>query len=70
MTNTTKRYYHVYAPDGFESAHRSLDAAERTARRGAKNRRMKYRMYLTDAHGVTGGGRGSLVYSAAPPRRR
>lgn len=63
------KLYHVYAPDGFESAHRSLNAAERAARQGAKNRRMEYRVYLTDVYGVTGGGRGTLVYSA-PPRRR
>ena len=62
-------YYHVYAPDEFESAHRSLDAAERAAKRGAKNRRMEYRVYLTSVHGMTGGGHGSLVYTAPPPRR-
>ena len=62
--------YHVYAPDGFESAHRSLEAAERAARRGAKKRRMEYRVYLTSASGYTGGGHGTLAYTASPPKRR
>ena len=62
--------YHVYAPDGFESAHRSLEAAERAARRGAKNRRMEYRVYLTSPSGFTGGGHGTLAYTAVPPKRR
>ena len=62
--------YHVYAPDGFESAHRSLEAAERAARRGAKNRRLEYRVYLTSSTGFTGGGLGTRVYTANPPKRR
>lgn len=61
--------YHVYARDGFESAHSSLDAAERAARRGAKNRRMEYRVYLSDAYGLTGPSRGTLAYTAPAPRR-
>jgi hypothetical protein len=68
-TTETATLYHVYAPDGFESAHRSLNAAERMARRGAKNRRLEYRVYLADAHGMTGGGHGTLAYTANPPRR-
>ena len=62
-------YYHVYAPDGFESAHRSLAAAERAAKLGAKNRRMEYRVYVTSSTGMTGSGHGTLVYTASPPRR-
>lgn len=65
-----KAAYHVYAPDGFESAHRSLEAAEQAARRGAKNRRMEYRVYLTSPSGFTGGEHGTLTYTAAPPKRR
>ena len=65
-----KKPYHVYAPDGFESAHRSLEAAERAARRGAKKRRMEYRVYLTSLSGSTGRGHGTLAYTAPPPRRR
>lgn len=64
-----KTPYHVYAPDGFESAHRSLDAAERAARRGAKNRRLEYRVYLTSPTGFTGPGQGTLAYTALPPKR-
>src|ERR1700751_5546610 len=65
----TTPYYHVYAPDGFESGHRSLEAAERAARRGAKKRRLEYSVYLTSVFGATGGGHGTLVYTALPPRR-
>lgn len=68
MTNQALRY-HVYAPDGFESAHRSLAAAERAARQGARNRRMEFRVYLTSPYGYTGGGQGTLAYTAQPPRR-
>lgn len=34
--------YHVYAEDGFESVHRTLKAAKTAAKRGSKNRRMRY----------------------------
>ena len=53
--------YHVYAEDGFETAHKSQAAAERAAKRGAKARRLEYRVVKTDAHGLTGGGHGSTV---------
>ena len=51
--------YHVYAYDGFESAHRSRVAAERAARRGSKIRHMEYHVvraesgYTSSSHGVT-----------------
>lgn len=63
-----KNPYHVYAPDGFESAHKSPEAAERAARRGAQRRRVEYRVYLTNPSGFTGGGHGTLVYTASPPK--
>jgi hypothetical protein len=55
--------YHVYAEDGYESAHRSLRAAERAARRGAKRRGLEYRVVECDPRwGYSGGGRGQTVY--------
>jgi hypothetical protein len=56
-----KLKYHVYAPDGFESAHRSLAAAEKAAQRGANRRRMVYLVVACDAFGMTGGGHGKVV---------
>lgn len=55
--------FHVYAPDGYESAHRSLDAAKRAAKRGSKRRGLLYTVVATDAYGMTGGGHGHTVAS-------
>lgn len=57
--------YHVYAIDGYESAHRTEAAAVKAAKRGAKLRRIEYRVYRTDRQGLTGGGHGTLVWSSA-----
>jgi len=65
-----KKPYHVYAPDGFESAHSTLQAAEQAAKKGAKNRRIQYRVYLTGPSGYTGKDQGTLAYTADPPKRR
>ncbi len=54
---TTATRYHVFTEDGFESAHRSLAAAEKAAKRGHKNRGMAYAVIECDPyHGLTGGG--------------
>lgn len=56
--------FHVYATDGFESAHSSLDAAVRAARRGAIRLKKKYEVVETSAHGFTGGGHGTVVWES------
>ncbi len=53
--------YHVYAIDGFESAHRTEAAAAKAAKRGAKRRGLEYRVVKCDAHGMTGAGHGTTV---------
>ncbi|MDP2661495.1 MAG: hypothetical protein Q8R28_12280 [Dehalococcoidia bacterium] len=53
--------YHVYAEDGFESAHRSQAAAERAAKRGSKARGLEYRVECCGSDGFTGGGSGWTV---------
>ncbi len=53
--------FHVYAIDGFESAHRTQSAAERAAKRGSKLRGIEYRVVRCSAHGLTGGGQGTAV---------
>lgn len=58
--------YHVYAEDGFESAHRSLAAASRAAKRGAQRRRMTYRVVECSLYGLTGGGHGTVVVEVRP----
>jgi hypothetical protein len=56
--------YHVYAEDGFESAHRSERAALAAARRGSQLRPgVRYDVVKTDAHGLTGRGHGHRIAS-------
>ena len=57
----SKSPYHVYAPDGFESAHRTEAAAIRAAKRGAKRRHIIYQVVACDAYGLTGSGHGYIV---------
>lgn len=59
----TTMSFHVYAEDGFETAHRTLQAATRAARRGWHLRRVPYRVVRADARGLTGGGCGVVVYA-------
>lgn len=68
--NPRKTPFHVYARDGFESAHSSLAAAKRAAARGARKRGQRYEVVKVSAHGVTGAGHGDVVAVAEPPRRR
>lgn len=53
--------FHVYAIDGFESAHRSEAAAIKAAKRGAKNRKVEYRVIKCGPSGFTGAGQGTTV---------
>jgi hypothetical protein len=48
--------FHVYAIDGFESAHATARAAVTAAKRGAKRRGVLYTVVKCDAHGLTGRG--------------
>lgn len=57
----TKNIYHVYADDGYESAHATEQAALRAAVRGACRRRVPYRVVRVNVYRLTGGGHGSLV---------
>jgi hypothetical protein len=58
---TNSKPFHVYAEDGFESAHKTESAAVRAAKRGAKRSRKAMRVVKCDAYGLTGGGHGTLV---------
>lgn len=60
--------FHVYAEDGFESAHRSLRAAISAAKRGAKRRNLCYEV-VRATNGYTGGGHGTSVFSSPKCRR-
>lgn len=53
--------FHVYALDGFESAHRTLAAALRAARRGHRARGVGYMVVRADAFGFSGRGHGAVV---------
>jgi len=54
--------YHVYADDGFETAHESEDDARRDAQEGARRRPgVTYCVVATSNHGLTGGGRGTRI---------
>lgn len=56
--------FHVYAIDGFESAHASAAAALRAAKRGAKSRRVLYTVVKCDLSGATGAGHGTEIWSS------
>ena len=53
--------FHLYAEDGFESVHQTFAAAHQAAVRGAKRRGVTYYVVRADAHGMTGGGKGTRV---------
>lgn len=46
--------YHVYADDGFETAHSTARAAQVAARRGSRNRRMTYIVVRVSSRGCSG----------------
>lgn len=60
-SNARTKKFHVYAEDGFESAHASEASAVAAARRGSKRRALTYRVMRTSRHGLTGGGHGTVV---------
>jgi len=47
--------FHVYAEDGFESAHKTQQAAVKAAQRGANRRGLVYQVVECSSHGFTGG---------------
>lgn len=61
----TKTPFHVYAEDGFESAHRSAAAAIHAAKCGQARRRVSYCVFKCDAYGLTGSGHGAKVWPVA-----
>lgn len=66
---TSSKPFHVYAEDGFESAHATLDAAKAAADRGARKRRMRYVVIKCSPMGFTGGGHGTEVYNTSEVTR-
>lgn len=54
--------FHVYAEDGFESAHSTERAAVTAAKRGQQRRGVRYAVIACDQYGLTGGGRGAPVW--------
>lgn len=68
--NPKKTPFHVYAEDGFESAHQTQAAAEKAARRGAKLRGSTYRVVKTSVYGLTGGEHGHTVAEFSGGDRR
>jgi len=58
------KQFHVYAIDGYESAHASRAAAIRAAKRGAKRRGVKYTVVKCSPSGYTGAGNGTEIWSS------
>lgn len=56
--------FHVYAIDGFESAHSSASAAITAAKRGAKRRGVLYTVVRCSLSGYTGGGQGQEIWAS------
>lgn len=56
--------FHVYAIDGFESAHSTAAAAIRAAKRGAKRRRLVYTVVKCDLTGYTGRRNGTEIWAS------
>jgi hypothetical protein len=56
--------FHVYAIDGFESAHSSANAAIRAAKRGAAKRGVLYTVVRCDLSGHTGGHQGREIWAS------
>ena len=64
MTKTKSTPFHVYAVDGFESAHSSAAAALRAAKRGAKLRNVLYTVVRCSLSGHTGAGSGTEIWAS------
>ena len=56
--------FHVYAIDGFESAHTTAAAALRAAKRGARARGVLYTVVRCSLSGYTGAGNGTEIWSS------
>lgn len=56
--------YHVYAVDGFESAHKTAGAAIKAAKRGAKLRGVLYTVVKCSLAGYTGAGHGTEIWAS------
>jgi hypothetical protein len=58
------KQFHVYAVDGYESAHASSAAAIRAAKRGARRRGVQYTVVKCSTSGHTGAGNGTEIWSS------
>ncbi len=58
------KQFHVYAIDGFDSAHSSAAAAIRAAKRGAKTRKLLYTVVKCSLSGHTGAGNGTEIWAS------
>ena len=58
------KQFHVYALDGFESAHSSARAAVTAAKRGAKLRGVLYTVVRCSLSGYTGAGNGTEIWAS------
>jgi hypothetical protein len=61
---TTTKPFHVYAIDGFESAHSTAAAAIRAAKRGSKRRNLLYTVVKCDLSGYTGRNQGTEIWAS------
>lgn len=57
--------FHVYAVDGFETAHSSAAAAIKAAKRGAKLRGVLYTVVKCSLSGHTGAGNGTEIWASS-----
>ena len=64
MSTNSTAMFHVYAVDGFESAHKTAAAAIMAAKRGAARRGVLYTVVRCDAYGLTGGGHGVEIWAS------
>jgi hypothetical protein len=60
----TNKSFHVYAIDGFESAHTTARAAINAAKRGAKRRGVLYTVVRCSQSGFTGAGNGTEIWAS------
>ena len=56
-----KTPFHVYGPDGFDSAHASLEGARRAAKREARRRELDFQVIECSPAGFPGGRLGQVV---------
>ena len=56
--------FHVYAIDGFESAHKTAAGAIRAAKRGANARKVLYTVVRCSASGHSGANTGTEIWAS------